>query len=333
MNGRALVKAIINRESVDRSAFWTGMPHKDTWPILYRYFGTESKEEIFLELGDDIRWIDLPPHSALTGYDDFEKGPLPNPTGHFDSCETAKDVHSWPWPNPGDVNFTDTLHSLEEAGDFYRLSGNLSMFFHSDCFQGFGGMQNYFIKMYTHPEVVHAVTRRVNDYYLQLNRRFFRAAGDLFDGLFLSHDFGTQLSLLLSPEMLEEFVFPYLREQIDLGHEYGYQVILHCCGAISRLLPRFIEMGVDSLHPIQALAAGMQADALSNYSEELSFIGGIDTQDLLVNGSPEEITTEVMRVDDILGPLIIGPSHEALLPNVPPENVEALARAAKNRGT
>lgn len=332
MTGRELVKAIINRKHVDRSAFWTGSPHKDTWPILYRYFGTESKEEVFLELGDDMRWIDLPPHSALTGYDDFDEGPLPNPTGHFDGCKTVKDVQRWPWPDPDDVIFTDTLHSLDKTGDFYRLSGNLSMFFHSDCFKGFGGMQNYFIKMYTHPEVVHAVTRRVNDYYLRLNRRFFEAAGDSCDGLFLSHDFGTQLDLLISPEMLEEFVFPYLQEQIDLGHEYGYQVILHCCGAISRLLPRFIDMKVDALHPIQALAVGMSADSLTKYRGDLAFIGGIDTQDLLVNASPEQIDREVKRVDSVLGPLVIGPSHEALLPNIPPENVEAMARAAKYHG-
>ena len=36
------------------------------------------------------------------------------------------------------------------------------------------------------------------------------------------------------------------------------------------------------------------------------------------------------RVKQLLGPnLIVSPSHEALLPNVPPENVEAMAQAAR----
>ena len=37
------------------------------------------------------------------------------------------------------------------------------------------------------------------------------------------------------------------------------------------------------------------------------------------------------RVKELLGPnLIVSPSHEALLPNVPPENVVAMAEAAVN---
>jgi uroporphyrinogen decarboxylase len=58
-------------------------------------------------------------------------------------------------------------------------------------------------------------------------------------------------------------------------------------------------------------------------------MGGIDTQELLVRGKPDEIRREVRRVIDLLGPsLVVSPSHEALLPNVPPENVRAMAEEA-----
>ena len=58
-------------------------------------------------------------------------------------------------------------------------------------------------------------------------------------------------------------------------------------------------------------------------------MGGIDTQELLVNGTPDEVAEDVRRVKKLLGPnLIVSPSHEALLPNVPPENIEAMAMAA-----
>ena len=50
----------------------------------------------------------------------------------------------------------------------------------------------------------------------------------------------------------------------------------------------------------------------------------------MTNGTPEEIRREVFRVRETLGPnIVISPSHEAILGNVPPENVLALARAAK----
>ncbi|MBT7616704.1 MAG: methyltransferase, partial [Calditrichaeota bacterium] len=43
-------------------------------------------------------------------------------------------------------------------------------------------------------------------------------------------------------------------------------------------------------------------------------------------GNPDDIRREVDRIRGILGPnLIISPSHEAILPNVPPENIVAMA--------
>jgi uroporphyrinogen decarboxylase len=58
-------------------------------------------------------------------------------------------------------------------------------------------------------------------------------------------------------------------------------------------------------------------------------LGGIDTQRLLVQASPAEVRAEVRRLKDVFGPWwIVSPSHEALLPNVPPENVAAMAEAA-----
>jgi uroporphyrinogen decarboxylase len=41
------------------------------------------------------------------------------------------------------------------------------------------------------------------------------------------------------------------------------------------------------------------------------------------------VKDEVRRVKELLGPhLIVSPSHEAILPDVPPQNVAAMAEAA-----
>ena len=63
------------------------------------------------------------------------------------------------------------------------------------------------------------------------------------------------------------------------------------------------------------------------FKGRIAFLGGIDTQQLLVHGSPQQIADEVRRVKTLLGPnLIVSPSHEALLPSVSPENVLAELR-------
>ena len=332
MTGRERIKANISGEPADRCGLWLGQPHKDTRPIYYKYFGADSLEDIRQQLGDDLRWIG-PKVGTAFSYTRQNEGSDKCKPGCLSNCHDVGEVESLKWPNPDDLELGAAVQQLRQAGDFYRLSGVLSMFFHADLIDFLGGMENYFVRMYTDPDVVHAITRRVIDFYLGINRRFFEAAGDLMDGFFISNDFGTQLDLMISPDNFEEFIFPYLKELFDLGHEYGYQVILHSCGAVYKILPRLIELGADALHPAQAKAINMDAETLTRFKGKIAFIGGIDTQDLLVNGSPQDIKDDVERVRNLLAPyLVISPSHEAILPNVPPENIKAMAEAAVNCG-
>ena len=61
-------------------------------------------------------------------------------------------------------------------------------------------------------------------------------------------------------------------------------------------------MGVDILNPIQPKAAGMEPQGLKdNFGEQLCFCGGLDIQDLLPNGTPEEVKDEAGRLVHILG--------------------------------
>ena len=106
--------------------------------------------------------------------------------------------------------------------------------------------------------------------------------------------------------------------------------MLHSCGAIHRVINSLIEAKVDCLHPLQAKATHMDAETLSkDFKGKITFMGGMDTQELLVKATPSEVKTEVARIKKLLGPsVIISPSHDALLPDVPPENVKAMAEAA-----
>ena len=163
------------------------------------------------------------------------------------------------------------------------------------------------------------------------NERVFAVAGDRVDGFFFGNDFGTQLSLICGPQQFDEFILPWFVRFTHQGRAHGYQVVLHSCGSIYPVIERLIAAGVQCLHPLQALAANMDAETLArDFKGRIAFMGGIDAQDLLTNGTPEQIRADVRRVKRILGPnLIVSPSHEAILPNVPPSNVEALIEAAQ----
>jgi uroporphyrinogen decarboxylase len=204
-----------------------------------------------------------------------------------------------------------------------------SCFFHKFC--DYLGMENYFVKMYTDPEVVQAVTSHVLDFYLQANEILYAQAGNKIDAFFFGNDFGCQRDLLVSPAFFDQYIMPAFVKLTEQAHKHGYFVLLHSCGAIERVISRLIDAGVDALHPIQALAADMDADTLSSkYNGQIVFVGGVDTQQLLPFGTATQVSEEVKRLRELFGNnYIVSPSHESLLPNVSPENVEAMAKAAR----
>ena len=119
---------------------------------------------------------------------------------------------------------------------------------------------------------------------------------------------------------------PGCKQLVEQAHSYGVKVIYHSCGSIVDIIPDLIEAGVDIVHPIQALAHGMEPSNLkAKFEGQVSFCGGVDTQDLLVNGTPEMVQDKVKELREIFPTgLIISPSHEAIMPDVPPANIKAL---------
>lgn len=332
---RELIRKIIARKKVERCGFWLGNPHVDAWPILHRHFGTKTEEELRVKVGDDCRWIcpqfypDV--YQDPQGRELFDAGL--DRSKHADpplaSCETVEDVEKFSWPKPEYLHFDSCLKDLRNAGDVYRMSGFWTCFYHNmaDLF----GMEEYFVKMYTHPEVVKAATDKVCEFYYEANEKFFKAAGREVDGFFFGNDFGTQQSLICGPDQFDNFIMPWFRRFTAQGHRHGHQVILHSCGSVFDVIERLIDAGVDCLHPLQAKAKNMDAATLAHdFQGRISFLGGIDAQDLMTNGTPEEVAADVRRVKRLLGPnVIISPSHEAILANVPPANVEAMAKAVR----
>ena len=328
---REKVRAVFERRNTSGRAFWTGHPNPETVPVFAEEWNIEpSCEAIYTYLNDDCRWI-----SADSGYKHPDglypfdpshgkpRGSL-SAEGCFADAETVADIESYPWPDVKHCDFTDVYAEIDKHQDKMVFTGLWSPFFHLAA--DFFGMENYFVRMYQDPKIVEAVTDRIVDYYVAANDKFFSGLGDRADAMFFGNDFGTQLDLFISPEMFRAFVLPYMKRLIAVGKKYGKKIMLHSCGSIYRVIPDLIEAGVDVLHPIQAQAAGMSAADLSKYKKDLAFLGGIDAQSFLVNATPVQIEDEVKRVRDILGPnIVISPSHEEILPNVPAANIRAMA--------
>lgn len=334
---REKVMEIWNHKNADNYCMWTGHPSDQTVEIFAKEWSIDpTREAIFSYLNDDCRWF-----TADSGYHHPSGRAAIDPAYHtkrenlssggfFQDAEEISDLDDYPWPDAADCDFTDIYAEIDKHQDKMIFTGVWSPFFHNVA--DFFGMENYFINMHENPALVEALTERIVDYYVAANDKFFAGLGDRADVMFFGNDFGTQLDLFISPEHFRKFVLPSVKRLIAVGKKYNKKIMLHSCGSIYRVIPDLIDAGVDILHPIQAKAAGMSAAELAQYKNDLAFVGGIDAQGLFVNGSPEDIKEEVKRVRDILGPsIVISPSHEEILPNVPAANIKAMAEEAKKQ--
>ena len=216
VTSRERIRRIIAGEPTDRCGFWLGNPHADTWPIYHEYFGTKTDEELRVKLGDDFRWI-CPQFFETTYCHPEGKGMFDNGIDQMGekaepplaNCESAFDVEKVDWPSHDYLNFDECIAALSSTGDYYRASGFWTCFYHNlmDLF----GMDNYMMKMYLNPNVVHAATDKVCRFYYEANELFYKEAGDLIDGYFFGNDLGTQLDLICGPAQFDEFHPPVVR--------------------------------------------------------------------------------------------------------------------------
>ena len=89
--------------------------------------------------------------------------------------------------------------------------------------------------------------------------------------------------------------------------------ILHCDGAVADLLNDIRDIGFEVFNPVQPGVPGhLPQDMKNNFGDKFSFWGAIDQQDLLPNGSDEELERDIVEKMKILGMgggYMIAPAH------------------------
>jgi uroporphyrinogen decarboxylase len=334
MNHKQRLLAAIDHETTDRTPIWLGCPHGDSRAALYAHFGVNSNLELQSAVDDDMRWFPIgwQHPEGKPGLD--PRGGKPkishNQPGIFADTVDVAEVERAYWPDPQYADVESVRAAIAPWKDTHAIfSGVWAPFFHNagDYF----GMDNYFVKMHTDPAVVEAVTEHIVDYYYGINEIAFSQIADDVDVMFFGNDFGTQLNTFVSPESFRKFILPGMKRLTDQARRFGLRVALHSCGSVYRVIPDLINIGVEALHPIQAKASNMEAERLKReFGDDLCFIGGIDTQELLCNGTAQQVRDEVRRIVDVFGTgIVVSPSHEAILPDVPPSNVEAMFDEAR----
>ncbi|MDD5198807.1 MAG: uroporphyrinogen decarboxylase family protein [Terrimicrobiaceae bacterium] len=183
------------------------------------------------------------------------------------------------------------------------------------------GMENALMDFADDPEFAAEMVGHCADFAIALGE----AACDRFplDWLWTGDDVASQTGMMMSPETWRRIVRPHLQRVFDVGRKRGLWVAYHCCGALRSIIGDLVEMGLDVLNPVQCNCPGMDAVELKReFGGQLAFMGGVDTQDMLPNGSVDDVRRATRNLLDIMaadgGGYILAASH-----TIPPETPDA----------
>lgn len=157
-------------------------------------------------------------------------------------------------------------------------------------------------------------------------------AGYRFDGVWWPDDMGYKGTQFFSLDMYRELVKPFHKRAIEWCHEKGVKAELHSCGDVNPFVPELIEIGLDSLNPLE-VKAGMDPVSLKKkYGDDLVFHGGINA---VLWDHPEQIEQEMKQVIPIMkenGGYVFSSDH-SVPSSVSLEDFRRIVTLAKELGT
>jgi uroporphyrinogen decarboxylase len=252
---------------------------------------------------------------------------------------SVDDIESYHWPDPEAPVFTEGKEkeskALHENTDYFVHGWGATPFFFIYVY--LTGFERWLTDPYTHPEFYSALVDKIFEIETRINERFFGVVGESVDSAWYEDDFGSQTGPFMSVKEFSQRCTPWIARTIQGIKKQAPHVkmFIHSCGSNYDLLGEYIKAGIDVWQTVQPSAWKQDLETLKKeYGSKIAFMGGLDAQQLLPFGSPEEVRAEVRRVISIMAPdggYIFGPTHNVQT-NTPPENVVAMYDAANQYG-
>jgi uroporphyrinogen decarboxylase len=253
---------------------------------------------------------------------------------------TVQDIERHTWPRLDDP---ERVAGLREQAEAYRAAGYAVVL--KDPFAGIFemaqrivGMENLLLMMALNKALAAALFDKLVELKLAFWEMALPQLTDVVDVISQADDYGTQLSQIISPRMFREQLKPRWKIIFDRLRILAPDTrrFFHSCGNVRPLLPDYIELGVEILNPVHIRAKDMDPIALKrDFGDVLTFWGGgVDTQGVLPNGTPQEVKDDVRRNIESLAPgggFVFNTVHN-IQADVPPENLAAMYEALAEYG-
>jgi uroporphyrinogen decarboxylase len=250
-------------------------------------------------------------------------------------AQTKADIDAYPFPDPdAPGRFRDAEALVKKYKNDYLIFGDIEVTVFSLAHQ-LVGMEKLLIDMMMETEYVAPLFEACANYQTQIGLRLIEKG---VDAIWFGDDFGTQTSLIISPETFRDQLKPLYKKMVDQFKLAKSDIIpiLHCDGAVADLLDDIREIGFEVFNPVQPGVPGHLPQGMKdNFGELFAFWGAIDQQDLLPNGTDQELELDIIEKISILGKnggYMIAPAH-IIQNDVSPERVLLFIELCKKHGT
>ena len=122
-------------------------------------------------------------------------------------------------------------------------------------------------------DVFEQVGKRIIKYFKELS------SIDSIGALVLGDDMGYKTGTMLSPEVYQDYLFPWYKKLVDTVHQNGKPVILHSCGNLKEVMEDIIDYGWDAKHSFEDVIEPVW-EAKRGYGDRIALLGGFDMDKL-----------------------------------------------------
>lgn len=156
------------------------------------------------------------------------------------------------------------------------------------------GTANLFMDLADPPPGMLAFINKMHAFYCELLELWAKTE---VDALNMMDDWGSQNTLLISPDTWQRMFKPMYQDYIDIAHRAGKRMFMHSDGHTLAIYPHLVELGLDAFNS-QMFCIGVEK--LAPFKGQITFWGEIDRQHLLPYGSLQDIEDAVALVKDTL---------------------------------
>lgn len=240
--------------------------------------------------------------------------------------KTVNDLEDFQFPDPSVPDRFEQVRKEIDKEDVLTAGGHPACLFHRAW--TLLSMDVFFLEIALYPDKIKELLRCISDFQIEMAKQYIAAGVEMGR---ISDDWGSQEALMISPAMWREFIKPELKRIVDTYKDGGCFVQVHSCGHVEEIVGDLVELGVDVLNPIQARANDLPM-LKANYGDRICFAGGVDSHQVLMLGTREDVaeaTKDAIRVMGPGGGYIVGPDQGMPFPQ---ENIQALLDAAREYG-